>query len=52
VAAAARGQEAISVVRPDGDPPEHREPQPPELGKVIGLPEVGGIHHRYVRRAA
>jgi len=36
----------------DGDAPEHREPQPSEMGKVIEIPEVGGLHHRYVRRAA
>jgi putative transposase len=36
----------------DGDAPEHREPQPPEMGTVIELSEVGGLHHRYVRRAA
>ena len=36
----------------DGDAPEHREVQPPEMGKVIEIPEVGGLHHRYVRRAA
>jgi putative transposase len=36
----------------DGDAPEHREVQPPEMGKVIEFPEVGGLHHRYVRRAA
>jgi hypothetical protein len=35
-----------------GDAPEHREVQPPGMGKVIALPEVGGIHHRHVRRAA
>jgi putative transposase len=36
----------------DGDAPEHREAQPPERGRVIELSEVGGLHHRYVRRAA
>ncbi|NMC71959.1 MAG: transposase family protein [Myxococcales bacterium] len=36
----------------DGDAPEHREVQPPEMGKVIEIPEVNGLHHRYVRRAA
>jgi hypothetical protein len=24
----------------------------PELGMVIEIPEVGGLHHRYVRQAA
>jgi putative transposase len=36
----------------DGAAPVHREPQPPALGKVIELPEVGGLHHHYERRAA
>jgi putative transposase len=36
----------------DGDAPEHRDPQPPEMGKVIEIPEIGGLHHRYVRHAA
>ena len=34
------------------DPPEERAVQPPELGAVVGLAEVGGLHHRYERRAA
>jgi len=34
------------------DAPETRPVQPPELGSVIELPEVGGLHHRYERRAA
>jgi hypothetical protein len=34
------------------DAPEERTVQPPELGAVIGLAEVGGLHHRYERRAA
>ena len=34
------------------DAPEVRTVQPPELGAVIGLAEVGGLHHRYERRAA
>ena len=36
----------------DGDAPEHREPQAATMGKVIEFPEVGGLHHRYERRAA
>jgi hypothetical protein len=27
------------------DAPEHRSVQPPERGKVIEIPEVGGLHH-------
>jgi len=34
------------------DAPETRPVQPPDLGSVIELPEVGGLHHRYERRAA
>jgi len=32
--------------------PKSRPIQPPELGPVVQLPEVGGLHHRYERRAA
>ena len=32
------------------DAPECRAIQPPELGVVIELPQVGGLHHRYERR--
>jgi putative transposase len=32
--------------------PIPRRVQPPELGTVVELPEVGGLHHRYERRAA
>ena len=34
------------------DCPEPREVQPPNLGKVIEISEVGGLHHHYERRAA
>ena len=34
------------------DCPEARAVEPPELGKIIELPMVGGLHHRYARRAA
>jgi transposase InsO family protein len=34
------------------DAPESRAIQPPILGKVIELPQVGGLHHRYERQAA
>jgi putative transposase len=36
----------------DKDDPILRRVQPPELGKVLELPQVGGLHHRYERRAA
>ncbi|MGD0101541.1 MAG: integrase core domain-containing protein [Acidobacteriota bacterium] len=34
------------------DSPEPRATQRLELGRVIALPEVGGLHHRYERQAA
>jgi hypothetical protein len=34
------------------DAPEPRAKQPPNLGAVIEIAEVGGSHHRYERRAA
>lgn len=34
------------------DAPEPRPVQPPELGGVVAIPQVGGLHHRYERRAA
>lgn len=36
----------------DGDSPDGRAIEPPELGDVVAHPQVGGIHHRYARRAA
>ena len=34
------------------DAPEPRPVQPPKMGPVRKLPEVGGFHHHYERRAA
>jgi putative transposase len=35
------------------DAPDQRPVEPPELGKVVPIREVGGLHHhRYIRRAA
>lgn len=34
------------------DAPHPRSRQPPEIGDVIAIAEVGGLHHRYERRAA
>jgi hypothetical protein len=36
----------------DKDCPQTRPISPPTEGKVIALPEIGGLHHRYERRAA
>jgi putative transposase len=34
------------------DTPDKRPIQLPEAGRIIAIPEVGGLHHRYERRAA
>jgi transposase InsO family protein len=34
------------------DCPEARAVEPPEAGQVVAFPQVGGLHHRYTRRAA
>ena len=34
------------------DAPEPRSLHPPALGAVVAIPQVGGLHHRYERRAA
>jgi putative transposase len=34
------------------DSPEHREIQPPDQGRIVEISKVGGLHHRYERRAA
>jgi transposase InsO family protein len=34
------------------DAPDGRPVEPPELGQVIPISEVGGLRHRYVCRAA
>jgi transposase InsO family protein len=36
----------------DKDTPIPRPVMPPGDGAVVGIPEVGGLHHRYERRAA
>ena len=35
-----------------GDAPAGRDVEQSEIGKVIALPRLGGLHHRYARRAA
>jgi transposase InsO family protein len=35
----------------NGNAPVPREVKPPSSGKVIGLPVLGGLHHRYSRAA-
>ena len=34
------------------DSPEPRLIEPREMGRVMALPQVGGLHHRYQRSAA
>jgi putative transposase len=34
------------------DAPEEHPVEPPEWGTVVELAQVGGLHHRYQRRAA
>jgi hypothetical protein len=34
------------------DAPEPRPAQPLETRRVVTVPQVGGLHHRYERRAA
>ena len=34
------------------DSPESRPIHPPSAGTVVAFPQVGGLHHRYERRAA
>ncbi|MBN1571345.1 MAG: transposase [Acidobacteria bacterium] len=36
----------------DKDSPKPREIQPPHIGRIVEIPKVGGLHHRYERRAA
>src|SRR5208283_5202264 len=34
------------------DSPEPRSIQPPEMGPIVAVSQVGGLHHRYERQAA
>ncbi len=35
-----------------GDAPLRREVEPPSMGRVVAMPRLGGLHHRYGRIAA
>ena len=43
------GSESVALQK---DAPDPRAAHERELGEVIAFPEVGGLHHRYERRAA
>ena len=36
----------------DKDPPRHRPIARPHEGRIVAIPQVGGLHHRYERHAA
>jgi putative transposase len=44
--------EARTHLALDKDAPDLRPIEFPATGRIVQLPEVGGLHHRYVRRAA
>ena len=35
----------------DNNSPQPREVHPPELGRVVSIPQAGGLHHLYQRAA-
>jgi putative transposase len=36
----------------EGDTPTRRDVEPPSMGRVVAMPRLGGLHHRYGRIAA
>ncbi|MCJ7831954.1 MAG: hypothetical protein MUP92_00715 [Actinobacteria bacterium] len=36
----------------DDEGPDPRSVEPPEMGDVVAIAQVGGLHHRYTRRLA
>jgi hypothetical protein len=41
---------AVARQASTSDTPESRPVQAPEAGRIVAIPEVGGLHHRYERR--
>ena len=35
----------------NGQAPRPRDVEPPAQGRVVAIPQVGGLHHRYTRAA-
>ena len=44
--------ETRTHLRLGNDCPKRRPVEPPEIGPIDSEPMVGGLHHRYFRRAA
>jgi hypothetical protein len=36
----------------EGDSPTRRDVEPPSMGRVVAMPRLGELHHRYRRVAA
>ena len=49
---AAPGAGLASEQSLEKETPERRSVEPPESGRVVAVLQVGGLHHRYERRAA
>ena len=43
---------ALRYLSLDRNSPTPRRVEPPSEGEVVAVPQVGGLHHRYTRRAA
>jgi hypothetical protein len=43
---------SITHLSLEKDSPEATSVQPPQMGPIVAIPKVGGLHHRYERRAA